>query len=97
MEAPEKYDFKEKVRPPTVYEARSAGRNFCQTEGSDHYRRSGPEPMDLIIAAGYAEGFCLGSAIKYIDRYYRTRDKEDLKKAADMVQIYCGVAPVQKP
>ena len=76
---------------PTVYEARAAGREFCQTEGADHYRGDGPEPLDLVISRGYAEGFCLGGAIKYAGRYSQTRDLQDLKKAVDMLHIYCGV------
>jgi len=75
----------------TVYEARARGREYCQTEGSDHYQGSSPEPLDLIISQGYAEGFCLGGAIKYASRYQRTRELGDLRKAVDMLHILCGV------
>jgi len=80
------------MKIPTVYEARAAGRKYCETEGSDHYRGAAPEPLDLIISQEYAEGFCLGGAIKYAARYSRTRDLGDLKKAVDMLHIYCGVS-----
>ena len=33
----------------------------------------------------------IGGAIKYAGRYRRTRDLDDLKKAVDLLQIYCGV------
>ncbi len=76
---------------PSVYLARARGREFCQTEGSEHYRRVGVEPLELIITCGYGEGFCLGSVIKYVSRYHETRSLEDLKKAADYIHILVGV------
>lgn len=77
--------------PPTVYEARDLGREYCQTQGSDHHIQPGPEAMDLIIACGYAEGFCLASIIKYAARYGETGNPEELKKIADYAHILCGV------
>jgi hypothetical protein len=82
---------KKKARPPTVYEARAKGREYCQTQGSDHYIQPGPEAMDLIIACGYAKGFCLGAIIKYAVRYGETGNPNELKKIADMAHILCGV------
>ena len=76
--------------PPDVYQARARGREFCRTEGAAHYQAPGAEPLDLIISRDYSEGFCVGGAIKYAGRYRRTRDLEDLKKAVDLLQIYCG-------
>lgn len=77
--------------PPNIYEARERGREHCQTQGSDHYIQPGPEAMDLIIACGYAEGFCLGAIIKYAVRYGETGNLNELKKIADMAHILCGV------
>ena len=78
--------------PPNVYRARAKGREFCRTEGSDHYMLPGGiEAMDLIIALGYAEHFCLASIIKYAARHGELGNLEDLKKIADMAHILCGV------
>ena len=86
----------DKAGLPDVYQARARGREFCQTEGAAHYQAPGAEPMDLIISRDYSEGFCVGGAIKYAGRYKRTRNLEDLKKAVDLLQIYCG-AELLKP
>ncbi len=91
METPEKYNFKKLVALPTVYAARKAGQEYCQTEGSSHYQMPGVEPMDLIISLGYAEHFCLASIIKYAARYGESGNPEDLKKIADYAHILCGV------
>lgn len=80
-----------KAAPPNVYEARRRGKEYCQTEGSDHYILPGVEPMDLIISLGYAEHFCLASIIKYAARYGETGNPEELKKIADYAHILCGV------
>ena len=77
--------------PPNVYEARERGKEYCQTEGSDHYIQPGVEAMDLIISLGYAEHFCLASIIKYAARYGETGNPEELKKIADYAHILCGV------
>jgi len=82
---------KKAAGPPNIYEARERGREHCQTDGSDHYIQPGPEAMDLIIACGYAEGFCLGAIIKYAVRYGETGNLNELKKIADMAHILCGV------
>ena len=75
-----------------IYEIRKAGREFCQTEGSEHYKAVDKlEPMDLIIAKGLAENFCLANIIKYASRFKQTQNLDDLKKASDYAQILCGV------
>jgi len=76
----------------SVYDTRKAGREYCQTEGSEHYKTEDKvEPIDLIIALGHGEGFCIGSIIKYAARFKRTQNLDDLKKASDYSQILCGV------
>jgi hypothetical protein len=77
--------------PLNVYEARERGREYCQTNGSDHYILPGVEAMDLIISLGYAEHFCLASIIKYAARYGESGTPEELKKIADYAHILCGV------
>jgi hypothetical protein len=84
-------DAAKRSTPPDIYEARTRGKEYCRTEGSDHYIQPGPEAMDLIIACGYAEGFCLGDIIKYAVRYGETGNPGELKKIADMAHILCGV------
>jgi len=49
----------------TVYQARQKGIEYCQTDGSEHYKQGEIEPMDLIIGLGLADGFCRGNIIKY--------------------------------
>lgn len=80
---------------PTLDEARIAGRSACQTEGSQHYQANKDEgniePLDLMIAKGIAEDFCLGSIIKYATRFKKTRNVNDLKKVSDYAQIMAGI------
>lgn len=73
-----------------VYEARSAGRDYCNTEGSDHYK-GGIEPLDLMISLGIHEDFCIGNMLKYARRFKKTRNLDDLKKVSDYSHILCGV------
>ena len=74
-----------------VYEARQKGREYCRTEGSEHYRGGAVEMMDLRIAKGFAEDYCIGNIVKYAIRFKHTQNPQDLAKAADYVHILCGV------
>lgn len=75
-----------------VYEARHAGREYCNdTEGSDHYKNGGIEPMDLFIAKGTHEDFCIDNIVKYAMRFKVTRNCKDLRKVSDYAHILCGV------
>lgn len=74
-----------------VYEARYRGREFCKTEGSNHYKEGGLEPIDLMIAKEIIEDFCIGNMAKYAFRFKITRNLDDLKKVADYAHILCGV------
>ena len=47
----------------------------------DHYNASSMEVIDAIDGLGYAEGFCVGSIIKYVTRYKHKNGIEDLRKA----------------
>jgi|LSQX01.3.fsa_nt_gb nucleoside 2-deoxyribosyltransferase len=78
--------------PCTVYQARAAGRDYCQTEGSKHYRQGRVEPLDLLISTGAAEDFCVGNIVKYATRFRKTRNVDDIKKAVDYAHILCGMA-----
>ena len=75
-----------------IYDIRKAGREFCQTEGSEHYKAVDKlEPIDLIIAKGFIEDFCLANIIKYASRFKQTQKLEDLRKISDYANILCGV------
>ena len=75
-----------------VYQARHKGREYCnQTEGENHYKDGGVEPMDLFIAKGTAEDFSLSSIVKYAMRFKITRNLKDLVKVSDYAQIVCGI------
>lgn len=76
---------------PNIYKIRQKGREYCQTEGSTHYKEGGLEPIDLIIAKDLAEDFCIGNMVKYAIRFKKTRNLEDLKKVSDYAHILCGV------
>ena len=73
-----------------VYQARQKGREYCQTEGSTHYK-GGVEPFDLMISKGIAEDFCICNMVKYAIRFKNTRNCDDLKKVADYAHILCGL------
>jgi len=74
-----------------IYEIRKAGREYCQTEGGEHYKGAGVEPIEQTIAEGNAEGFCIGSIRKYTARFKKTQNLNDLKKISDYAHILCGV------
>lgn len=85
---------------PTLDEVRVRGKVFCQTEGSQHYQaeegEGNIEPLDLMIAKGMAEDFCLGSIIKYATRFKKTRNPKDLKKVSDYAHIMAGIELYRK-
>ena len=75
-----------------VYEARHKGRKYCcDTEGSDHYKEGGVEPIDLMIAKDLIEDFAIGNMVKYAVRFKHTRNLVDLKKVSDYAHILCGI------
>jgi len=75
-----------------VYEARHLGCTYCNdTEGSEHYKEGGVEPLDLLIAKGMIEDFCIGNMVKYATRFKITRNLVDLRKVSDYAHILCGV------
>ena len=75
----------------TVYQAREAGKEFCKTEGSDHYKNTNIEPAEYAIENGMFEDWAIMNIVKYVTRFKATRDLNSLKKAADYVHILCGV------
>lgn len=83
--------------PVGIQDIRAIGSNYCQTDGSEHYRETSDlEPIDLIIAKGMGEDFCLANIIKYATRFKKTRNLNDLKKVADYAHIAVGMEIVQR-
>ena len=73
-----------------VYTLRKKGREYCFTDGTDHYKKGNIEPIDLTISKGMIEDFCLGNIIKYASRFKQTENLTDLKKVSDYAHILCG-------
>lgn len=77
---------------PSIYDIRAKGRNYCQTEGSEHYKASGNiEPAEMIISNGLAEDWILGNIIKCAMRFKKTQNLTDLKKVSDYAHILTGI------
>jgi len=74
-----------------ISKIRQLGKEFCQTEGSAHYKGGGVEPIDLMISKGLAEDFCICNMVKYATRFKNTRNLDDLKKVSDYSHILCGI------
>lgn len=75
----------------SVYYYRELGRQYTVTEGSDHYKREGIEPIEFSIANGRIEDFAVTNITKYAERFTKTRNPEDLKKVVDYANILCGI------
>lgn len=52
-------------------------------DGQEHY--GGYQVLELICAAGYGKGFCLGNSIKYLSRAMK---KDNFKKDLLKAQVY---------
>jgi len=75
----------------SIHDVRKLGREYCQTDGSQHYRENGINPIEYAIANGMIEDFCLINIIKYASRFKHTRKLDDLKKVSDYAHILAGV------
>lgn len=75
---------------------RTAGQVYCKTEGSQHYKNRGIEPIEYAIANNRFEDFAITNIIKYAERFKDTRSPDDLKKVADYAHILCGVELVER-
>ena len=78
----------------SVYDVREVGRNYCcTTEGSDHYKGDPSiiEPAEYAMANGLFEDFAITNVVKYITRFKKTRNLDDLKKVSDYAHLLCGV------
>lgn len=74
---------------------REVGRALSITDGSTHYNYTEVQPLDLAASIGQLEGFCIVSAIKYASRFGVTRNKKDLIKAVDLLQVLLGYLEIQ--
>lgn len=64
--------------------------NDIKQIGSNHYKTGTVEPIDLIRAAGYLEGFVGGSIIKYafrMGRVKRAKAIQDMEKVEHYARI----------
>jgi len=50
------------------------------------------EPIDLIVARGFGEGFAAGNVIKYVSRYAEKNGVDDLLKAKDYLELLIEMA-----
>lgn len=78
-----------------LYQARKLGREYCRTDGSEHYK-GGVEPLDLLMAKDIFEDFAIGNMVKYAVRFRQTRDLDDLKKVSDYAHLLCGAEIIQR-
>lgn len=82
--------------PLEVNTMRIIGKKMCDWEGSPHYLSEDVQPIDLIASIDELQGFALGSAIKYASRYNKTKNKKDLIKAVDFLQILLGYLAIKE-
>jgi len=75
----------------SIHDVRKLGREYCQTDGSAHYKGGRVELLDLMISKDIIEDFCIGNMVKYATRFKQTRNLEDLKKVSDYSHILSGV------
>lgn len=75
----------------SIYAIRELGRDYCQTEGSTHYKTSVIEPAEYAMANDTFEDWAITNVVKYITRFKITRNKDDLKKVADFAHLLCGI------
>lgn len=74
---------------------RALGRVYCETKGSEHYEDiredGGIDAIEIAILNNTFEDFAVTNVLKYILRWKKTRNPEDLKKVVDYGHILCGV------
>lgn len=81
----------------SIYEIRNIGKGYCcKTEGSDHYKGNVIEPAEYAIQNNMAEDWIITNIVKYITRFKKTRNIEDLKKISDYAHILCGIEIINK-
>jgi len=56
--------------------------NYIDETYSQHYAQGKYQATDVILDAGYGEGFCIGNILKYCKRYGKKagRNRKDLVK-----------------
>ena len=56
--------------------------NYIDDTYSQHYAQGKYQATDVILDAGYGEGFCMGNMLKYCKRYGKKegRNRKDLLK-----------------
>lgn len=58
-------------------------REYIESTYSQHYSVGGIQTIERIMNKGWGEGFCIGNAQKYLDRYglKNGKNEKDLMKA----------------
>jgi hypothetical protein len=69
------------------------GEHYVNTDGGKHV-----QVQDILIAAGHAESFYIGNALKYIARYGKKsgRNEKDLMKAVHYITLLMDLSKEQK-
>jgi len=74
---------------------REIGEDYCKTNGSEHYQEirnnGGIDAIEIAILNNTFEDFAITNIVKYILRFKKTRNIEDLKKVSDYAHLLCGV------
>lgn len=64
--------------------------NYIDSTYTGHYvGENNVQALDLLFATDHGEGFCIGSALKYLSRYGKKegKNRKDLLKAAHYVVL----------
>ena len=63
------YKFKEDVSLAEL-------KNYIDSTYNQHYAQGKYQATDMIVDAGFGEGFCIGNIMKYAMRYGKKDDKK---------------------
>jgi hypothetical protein len=76
------YKFKEDVSLAEL-------KNYIDSTYNQHYAQGKYQATDMIVDAGFGEGFCIGNIMKYAMRYGK---KDDKKKELLKIIHYAMIA-----
>lgn len=76
------YKFKEDVSLAEL-------KNYIDSTYNQHYAKGKYQATDMIVDAGFGEGFCIGNIMKYAMRYGK---KDDKKKELFKIIHYAMIA-----
>jgi hypothetical protein len=76
------YKFKEDISLAEL-------KNYIDSTYNQHYAQGKYQATDMIVDAGFGEGFCIGNIMKYAMRYGK---KDDKKKELLKIIHYAMIA-----